>query len=59
MAFDAFLKIDGIPGESLDDKFKDWIEILSYTHGATQATSLPPARLVAHLPSASTSATSQ
>ncbi|AKT33353.1 type VI secretion system tube protein Hcp [Pseudomonas syringae pv. actinidiae] len=39
MAFDAFLKIDGIPGESLDDKFKDWIEILSYTHGATQATS--------------------
>jgi type VI secretion system secreted protein Hcp len=30
MAFDAFLKIDGIPGESTDDKHKDWIEILSY-----------------------------
>ena len=29
MAFDAFLKVDGIPGESTDDKHKDWIEILS------------------------------
>jgi bacteriocin-like protein len=27
-AFDRFLKIDGIPGESTDDKHKDWIEIL-------------------------------
>jgi len=27
-AYDAFLKIDGIPGESTDDKHKDWIEIL-------------------------------
>ncbi|WP_353327541.1 type VI secretion system tube protein Hcp, partial [Chitiniphilus shinanonensis] len=27
MAFDAFIKIDGIPGESTDDKHKDWIEI--------------------------------
>jgi type VI protein secretion system component Hcp len=25
-AYDAFLKIDGIPGESTDDKHKDWIE---------------------------------
>ncbi|SFN16663.1 type VI secretion system secreted protein Hcp [Formivibrio citricus] len=32
MAFDAFLKIDGIPGESTDDKHKDWIEILSFSH---------------------------
>lgn len=31
-AFDCFLKIDGIPGESLDDKHKDWIEVLSYSH---------------------------
>ncbi len=30
MAFDAFLKIDGIPGESTDAKHKDWIEVLSY-----------------------------
>jgi type VI secretion system secreted protein Hcp len=39
MAFDAFLKIDGIPGESTDDKHKDWIEILSYGHGMTQPSS--------------------
>ena len=39
MAFDAFLKIDGIPGESTDDKHKDWIEILSYNFGMTQPTS--------------------
>ncbi len=39
MAFDAFLKIDGIPGESTDDKHKDWIEILSYSWGVSQTTS--------------------
>lgn len=39
MAFDAYLKIDGIPGEALDDKHKDWIEVLDYQYGATQATS--------------------
>ena len=39
MAFDAFLKIDGIPGESTDDKHKDWIEIKSYSHGASQSAS--------------------
>lgn len=36
MAFDAFLKIDGIPGESQDDKHKEWIEILSYSFGVSQ-----------------------
>jgi type VI secretion system secreted protein Hcp len=36
MAFDCFLKIDGIPGESSDDKHKDWIEVLSYSHGLAQ-----------------------
>ncbi len=36
MAFDAFLKIDTIPGESTDDKHKDWIEILSYSWGVSQ-----------------------
>jgi len=36
MAFDAFLKIDGIDGESTDDKHKGWIEVLSFNHGATQ-----------------------
>ncbi len=39
MAFDAFLKIDGIPGESTDDKHKDWIEILSYDFGMDQPSS--------------------
>lgn len=39
MAFDAFLKIDGIPGESTDDKHKDWVEILSYSFSADQPAS--------------------
>lgn len=39
MAGDAFLKIDGIPGESTDDKHKDWIEILSYNLGVSQMAS--------------------
>lgn len=29
MAFDTFVKIDGIDGESSDEKYSDWIEILS------------------------------
>jgi type VI secretion system secreted protein Hcp len=36
LAFDGFLKIDSIPGESTDDKHKDWIEILSFSHGVSQ-----------------------
>lgn len=36
MAFDAFLQIDGVPGESTDDKHKDWIEILDYSHHIDQ-----------------------
>ena len=36
MAFDAFLKISDIPGESTDDKHKDWIELMSYSMGITQ-----------------------
>jgi len=39
MAFDAFLKIDVIPGESMDKKHKDWIEILSYNFAITQPVS--------------------
>jgi type VI secretion system secreted protein Hcp len=43
MAFDGFLKIDGIPGESTDAKHKDWIEILQYKHSITQPVSVASA----------------
>jgi type VI secretion system secreted protein Hcp len=39
MAFDCFLKIETIPGESADDKHKDWIEVLSYSTGVSQSSS--------------------
>jgi len=39
MAFDSFLKIDGIPGESTDHKHKDWVEILSFNHALNQPAS--------------------
>jgi type VI secretion system secreted protein Hcp len=32
-AYNGFLKIDVINGESTDENHKDWIEILSYSHG--------------------------
>ena len=41
MASDYFLKIDGIPGESLDAKHKDEIEVLSWSWGETNEP--PPA----------------
>ncbi len=37
MAVDAFLKLDGIKGESLDNKHKDEIELDSYSFGLSQA----------------------
>jgi type VI secretion system secreted protein Hcp len=33
---DFFLKMDGVEGESLDDKHKNEIELLSFSFGATQ-----------------------
>ena len=39
MAFDAFIKIDGIDGESMDGKHQGWIELVSYGCGLTQAIS--------------------
>jgi type VI secretion system secreted protein Hcp len=39
MAFDAYLQIDGIPGEALDEAHENWVEVLGYQYGATQATS--------------------
>lgn len=37
MAVDMFLKLDGIDGESTDDKHRGEIEILSYSWGATNS----------------------
>jgi type VI secretion system secreted protein Hcp len=37
--FDAFLQLDGVPGEATDDKHKDWIELLSYDHSMMQPVS--------------------
>jgi type VI secretion system secreted protein Hcp len=36
MAIDVYLQIDGIKGESMDDKHKDWIECLSVQWGVSQ-----------------------
>lgn len=36
MAFDAFLKVDGIPGESSDAKHKEWIDLIGFEHSANQ-----------------------
>jgi type VI secretion system secreted protein Hcp len=37
-AFDYFLRVDGIQGESADSKHKGEIEVLSWSWGETQAT---------------------
>jgi type VI secretion system secreted protein Hcp len=39
MASDTFLKVDGIPGESKDDKHKNWIEIMTFEHEVNQPVS--------------------
>ncbi|MEO6800600.1 MAG: type VI secretion system tube protein Hcp [Rhodanobacter sp.] len=39
MAFDAFINLGDIKGESTDDKHKEWIEILSFGFGAQQSQS--------------------
>jgi type VI secretion system secreted protein Hcp len=40
MAVDYFLKLDGVQGESVDDKHKDWIQIKSFSFGASAVTSV-------------------
>jgi len=37
--FDSFLQIEDVKGESLDDKHKDWIEVLSFGHEMMQPVS--------------------
>lgn len=39
MAFDAYIQIDRIPGEARDEKYSQWIEVLSYDFGVSQSTS--------------------
>ncbi len=34
-----FLNVDGIPGESLDDKHDEWIDVISFSHSISQPTS--------------------
>jgi type VI secretion system Hcp family effector len=40
MAFDSFIKFDGIEGESMDAEHRGWIEISSYRHGIRQKGSI-------------------
>jgi len=37
MAVDIFLKLDGIKGEAQDDKYKDEIDVLAWSWGASQS----------------------
>ena len=37
MAFDVFLKIDNLEGECTDTKHVNWIELISFSHGLSQA----------------------
>ncbi len=39
MAYDAYLNLDGVKGEALDDKHKDWIELAGFGHQMTQPVS--------------------
>lgn len=41
-AFDYFLKLDGIPGESVDNKHKGEIDVLSWSWGESQPTPVNP-----------------
>lgn len=40
MAVDIFLKLDGIDGESTKSKAEGWIEVLSFSNGASNASSV-------------------
>jgi len=40
MAYDAFLKLDGMDGESTDDKYKGYVEVSSFSFGVTHMQTL-------------------
>jgi type VI secretion system secreted protein Hcp len=39
MAVDYFLKVGGVDGDSMDDKHQKWIEVMSFSFGASQEAS--------------------
>lgn len=39
MAVDIFMKVEGVDGESTDDKHPKWFELMSYNHGVSQPVS--------------------
>jgi type VI secretion system secreted protein Hcp len=41
MATHTYLQIDPIKGESTDDKHKEWIEVIGFSHGLAQPVSGP------------------
>lgn len=41
VAFDVFLKVEGIPGDSSDHKYKKWIEVLPFSWGVPRSRQLP------------------
>ena len=41
MAFDAYLYVDGVPGESTDDAHPEWMNVESYDHAVSMAVSEP------------------
>ena len=43
MAVDAFLKLDGIDGESQDRAFEKWIEVSSFSFGVSNPTTISSA----------------
>ncbi len=36
MAFDTYIQLDGIQGESTDEKHKNWIDVFSFSTGVSQ-----------------------
>jgi len=36
MASNVFCKVEGVPGETTDDKHKDYFEVLAFNHGVKQ-----------------------
>ena len=38
MAFNSYIKIDGIEGQSTDVAHTNWIDVVSFSHGSSQET---------------------